>query len=79
TQIAEVPRIILRRSSGPPPPLSPSLVPPAPDTVESLEDVERRAVERALAAFEGNVLQAAKALGVARGTLYRKMERYGLR
>ncbi len=78
-EIAEVPRIIRRMGSAPAP-AGPSAPPPAgPETVESLDEVEQRAVEHALRAFEGNILRAAKALGVSRGTLYRKMERYGLR
>ncbi len=78
TEIVEVPRIVRRMSSAPAP-YDPGASAPDPGAVETLDDVERRAVAHALAAFEGNVLQAAKALGVARGTLYRKMERYGLR
>jgi transcriptional regulator with PAS, ATPase and Fis domain len=50
----------------------------APGQVLTLEEVERRACEESLAAFHGNVARAAKALGVAKGTLYAKMKRYGL-
>ncbi|MBX3272759.1 MAG: sigma 54-interacting transcriptional regulator [Sandaracinaceae bacterium] len=76
-EITEVPQVLRRMSSRPAPPRS--VGPPAPSAVEPLDEVERRAVAQALAAFDGNVLQAAKALGIARGTLYRKMERYGLK
>ncbi len=44
-----------------------------------LEDIERWAVKRALRASEGRVTEAAKALGIGRTTLYRKLEKYGLR
>ena len=48
------------------------------DPVLPLEEVERRAFEHALRHCAGNVAQAAKALGVAKGTFYSKMRRYGL-
>ncbi|HEX9895836.1 MAG TPA: sigma-54 dependent transcriptional regulator [Gemmatimonadales bacterium] len=43
-----------------------------------LDDIERDAIRAALAEHGGNVLQAAKALGVSRSALYRRIERYGL-
>lgn len=43
-----------------------------------LVDAERGAVRRALARADGNVSAAARALGVSRATLYRKIERLGL-
>jgi sigma-54 dependent transcriptional regulator, acetoin dehydrogenase operon transcriptional activator AcoR len=43
-----------------------------------LEELERRACEESLAAHRGNVARAARALGVAKSTLYVKMKRYGL-
>ncbi len=46
--------------------------------VAPLADVERRAVERALAAAGGNVTRAARALGISRATLHRKLNKYGL-
>ncbi len=49
-----------------------------PEEVLPLEELERRACERALAVFKGNVARAAQALGVAKGTLYSKMKRYGI-
>ena len=42
------------------------------------ERAERAAVIRALARADGNVSQAARALGVGRATLYRRMKRLGL-
>jgi len=44
----------------------------------NLEDLERRAIERALAIYEGNVSHAATALGLTRPALYRRMARHGL-
>jgi DNA-binding NtrC family response regulator len=44
----------------------------------SLEDVERLLVTKALKRFEGNVSRAAEALGLSRGALYRRLEKYGL-
>jgi DNA-binding NtrC family response regulator len=43
-----------------------------------LELTERRTVSDALQKHEGNIQAAAQALGIARGTLYRKIEKYGL-
>ncbi len=42
----------------------------------TLEQLERRHIERALQHHQGNKTRAAKALGVDRRTLYRKLERY---
>lgn len=42
----------------------------------SLEDVERYLVQRTLARFEGNVSQAAKALGLSRSGLYRRLQKH---
>ncbi len=44
----------------------------------SLEQVESILVRKALQRFQGNVSQAAEALGLSRGALYRRMEKYGL-
>jgi two-component system, response regulator RegA len=44
----------------------------------NLDDLERKAIERALAIHHGNVSHAAAALGLTRPALYRRMERYGL-
>ena len=44
----------------------------------SLEETERFLIQKALARFNGNVSQAATALGLSRGALYRRLERYGL-
>jgi DNA-binding NtrC family response regulator len=44
----------------------------------SLESVETILIRKALQRFQGNVTQAAEALGLSRGALYRRMEKYGL-
>lgn len=44
----------------------------------SLEEVERFLIQKVLARFEGNVSHAAKALGLSRSALYRRIQRYGL-
>jgi transcriptional regulator of acetoin/glycerol metabolism len=35
-------------------------------------------VRKALQRFQGNISQAADALGLSRGALYRRIEKYGL-
>jgi len=44
----------------------------------NLDDVEQQTIAKALDHFKGNVSQAAKALGLTRGALYRRLEKYGL-
>jgi len=44
----------------------------------SIEDVEALLIRKALVRFDGNVSKAAEALGLSRGALYRRMQRYGL-
>jgi len=44
----------------------------------SLESVEAILIRKALQRFHGNISQAAEALGLSRGALYRRMEKYGL-
>lgn len=43
-----------------------------------LEEVERKLVQRALLFYDGNRQRAARALGIGRKTLYRKIKKYGL-
>lgn len=50
----------------------------ASGTALNLDDLERRAIVRALSVYEGNVSHAAAALGLTRPALYRRMERHGL-
>ena len=44
----------------------------------SLEEVERREIERALAANGGVITDAAQALGISRSTLYNKLDQFGI-
>ena len=44
----------------------------------NLDLLERHAIERALARYDGNISQAAAALGVTRPALYRRMAKHGL-
>jgi DNA-binding NtrC family response regulator len=45
---------------------------------QSLEAVEKAAIEQTLRQCEGNKTRAAKALGIAASTLYEKIKKYGL-
>ena len=49
-----------------------------PASVLPLREVERRALAQALEASGNNITQAARALGINRVTLHRKLKRYGL-
>jgi len=44
----------------------------------SLEEVEAFLIKKALARYQGNVSQAAGALGLSRSALYRRIQRYGI-
>ncbi|MEM8962826.1 MAG: sigma-54 dependent transcriptional regulator [Acidobacteriota bacterium] len=44
----------------------------------TLDEVERLLIERALGRHDGNVTDAARALGVSRSALYRRLEKFGL-
>jgi DNA-binding NtrC family response regulator len=48
---------------------------PAP---ASLEELEREAIRQALSRHDGNVSLAARALGLSRSALYRRLQRHGL-
>ena len=48
------------------------------ETTKSLETVEAILIRKALARANGNVSHAADALGLSRGALYRRIEKYGL-
>jgi Nif-specific regulatory protein len=51
---------------------------PAADGIPTLEEVEREHVRRVLDRTGGNVTEAARLLGIARNTLYARMERFGI-
>jgi DNA-binding NtrC family response regulator len=44
----------------------------------TLEEVEKLLIQKALGRYDGNVSQAAKALGLSRSALYRRISTYGL-
>ena len=51
----------------------------SPDLEElTLDEAERLLIQRALRRFGGNVSDAARALGLSRSALYRRLERHGL-
>jgi transcriptional regulator of acetoin/glycerol metabolism len=56
-----------------------SVLPGDAEPTENLEHAERVVLQRALARATGNVSAAAKALGVSRATMHRKMRQLGLR
>ncbi len=47
-------------------------------SLSNLDIAEQQAIENAITEFGGNITQAAKILGIAKGTLYRKMKKYKL-
>ncbi|HTL35035.1 MAG TPA: helix-turn-helix domain-containing protein, partial [Kofleriaceae bacterium] len=49
-----------------------------PEHMPTMEDLERRYIQRVLEVTAGNKSIAAKVLGFDRATLYRKLERYGM-
>ncbi|HZK18412.1 MAG TPA: sigma 54-interacting transcriptional regulator [Clostridia bacterium] len=48
------------------------------ETNFNLENAEKRLIIRALRYFNGNITESAKALGIGRNTLYRKIKKYRL-
>jgi DNA-binding NtrC family response regulator len=49
---------------------------PSPDELTTLEEMERRAILRALRETNGDKLVAARLLGIGKTTLYRKLKQY---
>ncbi|MBO4943626.1 MAG: sigma-54-dependent Fis family transcriptional regulator [Muribaculaceae bacterium] len=52
---------------------------PAPLSGMTLEDMERTAIRQAIADTGGNLTQMASKLGITRQSLYRRMEKYGIK
>ncbi|SEU07801.1 sigma-54-dependent transcriptional regulator [Hymenobacter actinosclerus] len=50
---------------------------PAPGTI-TLDELEEQMIRRTLAHYEGNLSRVARALGLSRGALYRRLEKYGI-
>lgn len=44
--------------------------------VQKMEELEAKAIEDAIVQYKGNLTEAAKALGIGRATLYRKVKQY---
>ena len=47
-------------------------------SVATINDLEAQAIEKAIQSFRGNLTEAAKALGIGRATLYRKVKLYNI-
>lgn len=45
-------------------------------SVQKMEELEAHAIENAIVQYKGNLTEAAKALGIGRATLYRKVKQY---
>jgi len=50
----------------------------ASGAVSTINDLEAQAIEKAIHSFRGNLTEAAKALGIGRATLYRKVKLYNI-
>ena len=53
--------------------------PPNPhpnENIQTMEEMEGKAIEKAIAKYRGNLTEAARALGIGRATLYRKVKQY---
>lgn len=46
--------------------------------VQTINELESVAIEKAIYEFNGNLTEAAKALGIGRATLYRKVKQYNI-
>lgn len=46
------------------------------DKIQRMEDMEAKAIEAAIHQYKGNLTEAAKALGIGRATLYRKVKQF---
>lgn len=46
------------------------------DKVQKMEDLEAKAIEAAIYQYKGNLTEAARALGIGRATLYRKVKQF---
>ena len=46
--------------------------------VETINELEAKAIKKAIFEYKGNLTEAAKALGIGRATLYRKVKQYNI-
>jgi transcriptional regulator of acetoin/glycerol metabolism len=53
-----------------------SFPPPSNHSIQKMDDLEAKAIENAILQYRGNLTEAAKALGIGRATLYRKVKQY---
>ena len=51
---------------------------PVNNKVQTINELESVAIEKAIFEFNGNLTEAAKALGIGRATLYRKVKQYNI-
>jgi transcriptional regulator of acetoin/glycerol metabolism len=65
------PEVFARRAEASEPP-------PAPEEPRNLGSLERMFLSETMQKFHGNAAGAAKALGISRSTLYRKLKKYGI-
>ena len=64
-------------SLGPTPPGQVLAFPSQTDPhVQKMDHMEAKAIENAILQYKGNLTEAAKALGIGRATLYRKVKQY---
>ena len=52
--------------------------PPATNPAQTLDENERNFIRQALQRHQGNITQTARALGITRTALYRRLDKYGL-
>lgn len=48
----------------------------ADNKIQKMDELEAHAIENAIVQYKGNLTEAAKALGIGRATLYRKVKQY---
>jgi DNA-binding NtrC family response regulator len=73
-QIEDVPAEVRRQAN----PVAALALEPSSSASPKLKQNERAAIESALAKSDGKLTAAAKLLGIARATLYRKLAHYGI-
>jgi transcriptional regulator of acetoin/glycerol metabolism len=44
----------------------------------TLDELERAMILKSLSFYDGHITKAARALGISRAALYRRMEKYGI-
>jgi transcriptional regulator of acetoin/glycerol metabolism len=72
-------RPLARPAGDEPEPAPLAAADPSPADCDRLEDLQAQTLQRVLSETRGNLSETARRLGVARSTLYRLLERHGLR